>query len=280
MKKRPQRHAYLRRTWWKYLVLIAFTMLVLFPLFWILLQSLKGHFDTIAVPPKFLFKPTLENYRKVFATTGFLQSFLDSLIVALSSVGLCVLIGTPFGYVLARYRFAGRDDLGFFVLSTRMLPAIVVIVPFIRIFNFLHINDTYIGLILSHLLLNIALVVWMSRGYFDGIPREIEEAAWIDGTSQLGTFFRIVFPVAAPGIAATAILAFLFSWNELLFALTLTSFNVKTLPVFMGSAFVGYLAVNWGGLSAAGIVSIIPTIVFISLVQKNLVRGLTFGAIK
>jgi len=161
-----------------------------------------------------------------------------------------------------------------------MLPAIVVIVPFIRIFSFLNLIDTYFGVILSHIILNLALVVWMSRGFFEGIPRELEEAAWIDGSSYMGTFLRIVFPLAVPGIVATAILAFLFSWNELLFALTLTSFNVKTLPVFMASEFVGYLAVNWGGLSAAGVLAIIPTIVFIIIVQRHIVKGLTFGAIK
>jgi multiple sugar transport system permease protein len=272
--------SYAARTWWKYLLLSFMAALVLSPFLWIVLQSLKGHFDTIAVPPKILFVPTLDNYVKVFTSTGFLKAFLDSSVVAVGSVLLCLAVGTPFGYVLARYRFAGKDDIGFFILSTRMLPAIVVIVPFIRIFNFLHINDTYVGLILSHLLLNIALVVWMSRGFFDGVPREVEEAAAIDGTSQIGTFLRIVFPIAAPGIAATAILAFLFSWNELLFALTLTSFNIKTLPVFMASDFVGYLAVNWGALSAAGVIAIIPTTIFIMIVQKNLVRGLTFGAIK
>ena len=271
---------YASHTWWKYLVLSLLALLMLLPYLWIFLQSLKSYFDTIAVPPKFVFVPTLDNYIKVFTTTGFLRSFLDSLIVAFGSVLLCLLVGTPFGYVLTRYRFRGRDDIGFFILSTRMLPAIVVIVPFIRIFNFLHLNDTYIGLILSHLLLNLALVVWMTRGFFDGIPKEIEEAASIDGASQIGTFLRIVFPIAAPGIAATAILAFLFSWNELIFALTLTSFNLKTLPVFMASEFVGYLAVNWGALSAAGVIALIPTTIFIIIVQKNLVRGLTFGAIK
>ena len=268
------------RTWWKYLILCLFAAFILSPFLWIILQSLKNRLDTIAVPPKFMFAPSLENYVKVFGATGFVKSFLDSLIIAVGSVLLCLLVGAPFGYVLARYRFPGRDDIGFFILSTRMLPAIVVIVPFIRIFNFLHINDTYIGLILSHVLLNIALVVWMTRGFFDNIPKEIEEAAAIDGTTQIGTFLRIILPVAAPGIAATAILAFLFSWNELLFALTLTSFNIRTLPVFMASEFVGYLAVNWGGLSAAGVVAIIPTTIFIIIVQKNLVRGLTFGAIK
>ena len=265
---------------WKYILLSIISIVILFPLIWILLQSFKSYFDTIAVPPKLIFKPNLENYLSVIEATGFIKSFADSLIIALGSVTFCLIIGTPFGYVLARYKFRGRDDIGFFILSTRMLPAIVVIIPFIRIFSFLKLIDTYIGVILSHVLLNLALVVWMSRGFFDGIPKEIEEAAWIDGCSYLRTFIKIIFPLAAPGIIATSILAFLFSWNELLFALTLSSFRVKTLPVFMVSEFVGYLAVNWGGLSAAGFIAIIPTMIFISIVQKHIVRGLTFGAIK
>ena len=275
MSRKPAVHV-----WWKYIVLCVFAAAVLAPFLWIVLQSLKNHFDTIAVPPKLIFKPTLENYLKIFAMTGFLKAFLDSLIISSGSILLCLLVGAPFGYVLSRFRFRGRDDIGFFILSTRMLPAIVVIVPFIKIFHFLHINDTYFGLMLGHLILNIALVVWMTRGFFEGIPKEVEEAAAIDGSSEMATFVRIVLPIAAPGIVATAVLAFLFSWNELLFGLTLTSFNIRTLPVFMASNFVGYLAVNWGGLSAAGVLAIIPSIVFIIIVQKNLVRGLSFGAIK
>jgi multiple sugar transport system permease protein len=208
------------------------------------------------------------------------KSFFDSMVIAIGSVGICTAVGTPFGYVLARHEFRGKSDIGFFILSTRMLPAIVVIVPFVRLFRVLGLVDTYFGVILGHVIMNLALVVWMSKGFFDGIPREVEEAAWIDGCSYLGTFFRIVFPLALPGVVATALLALLFSWNELLFALTLSSFAVKTIPVFMASEFVGYLAVNWGGLSAAGVVAIIPTLIFIILVQKHIVRGLTLGAIK
>lgn len=265
---------------WKYILLSIITIIVLFPLIWILLQSFKSYFDTIAVPPKVIFNPTFDNYRSVLKTPGFFNSFKDSLIIATGSVLVCLIIGTPFGYVLARYKFRGRDDIGFFILSTRMLPPIVIIIPLVRIFSFLKIIDTHGGVILSHILLNLALVVWMSRGFFDGIPKEIEEASWIDGSSYIGTFIKIVFPLAAPGIAATAILAFLFSWNDLLFSLTLASFNVRTLPVFMASEFVGYLAVNWGGLSAAGVIVMIPTLVFIAIAQKSMVRGLTFGAIK
>jgi multiple sugar transport system permease protein len=269
----------IRKTW-KYILLIIIAIIILFPIIWILLQSLKSYFDTIAVPPKFIFRPTLINYLTVFKLEGFGKSFLDSLIIAFGSIVCCIIVGTPFGYVLARYDFRGRSDIGFFILSTRMLPAIVVIVPLIRIFSYLNLIDTYAGVIFSHIILNLALVVWMTRGFFDGIPREVEEAAWIDGCSQLKTLMRVVFPLTAPGIVATSILAFLFSWNELLFSLTLTSFKVKPLPVFMASQFVGWLAVDWGGLSAAGIIAIIPTIVFITIIQKHIVRGLTFGAIK
>lgn len=269
-----------RKTTWKYMVLVLISIIWLFPLLWIVLQSLKSYFDTIAVPPRFLFAPTLKNYIEVFGKTGFVKSFLDSMVIALCSVGICAAVGAPFGYVLARHDFRGKSDIGFFILSTRMLPAIVIIVPFVRLFRVLGLVDTYFGVILGHVILNLALVVWMTKGFFDGIPREVEEAAWIDGCSYLGAFVKIVFPLAVPGVVATAILAFLFSWNELLFALTLSSFAVKTIPVFMASEFVGYLAVNWGALSAAGVVAIVPTIVFIMIVQKHIVRGLTFGAIK
>ena len=264
----------------KHTVLIIMALIVLFPITWIILQSLKSYFDTIAVPPKILFSPVWKNYVDVLSRVGFFSSFRDSLVVALGSVGLALLIGTPFSYVLARFDFKGRDNIAFFVLSTRMMPPIVVIVPFIRIFHILNIADTHVGLILAHVLVNLALVVWMMRGFFSSIPREIEEAAIVDGCSQMGAFWSVTLPLSAPGLVATALLSFLFSWNEFLFALTLTSLKVKTLPVYMASEFVGYLAVQWGPLSASGVLVILPTLAFIIFIQKHLVRGLTFGALK
>jgi len=264
----------------KHSILIIICAVVLFPLIWIIMQSLKTYFDTIAVPPKVIFSPVLQNYRDVLNRPGFIFSFRDSLIVALGSVGLVLLIGTPCGYALARFKFRGREDIGFFLLSTRMMPPIVVIVPFIRIFHSLGIADTHLGLILGHILVNLALVVWLMRGFFTDVPREIEEAAMLDGCSQMSAFSRVILPLVVPGLVATALLSFLFSWNEFLFALTLTSIKVKTLPVYMASEFVGYLAVQWGPLSAAGILAILPTLIFIAVIQKHLVRGLTFGALK
>lgn len=264
----------------KHTILIIIAFMVLFPIAWIVLQSMKSYFDTIAVPPKILFSPVWKNYLDVLGRVGFLSSFRDSLIVALGSVGIALLIGTPFSYVLARFSFRGRDDIAFFVLSTRMMPPIVVIVPFIMIFHTLNLADTHVGLILAHILVNLALVVWMMRGFFSGIPRQIEEAAIVDGCSQMGAFWSVTLPLSVPGLVATALLSFLFSWNEFFFALTLTSLKVKTLPVYMASEFVGYLAVQWGPLSAGGVLAILPMLILIIFIQKHLVRGLTFGALK
>jgi len=264
----------------KHTILIIMAFMVLFPITWIVLQSFKSYFDTIAVPPKILFSPVWRNYIDVLGRVRFFSSFRDSLVIALGSVGLTLLIGTPFSYALTRFNFKGRDNIAFFVLSTRMMPPIVVIVPFIRIFHMLNIADTHLGLILAHVLVNLALVIWMMRGFFSSIPREIEEAAIVDGCSQMGAFWWVTLPLSAPGLVATAILAFLFSWNELLFALTLTSLKVKTLPVYMATEFVGYLAVQWGPLSASGVLAILPPLFFIIFIQKHLVRGLTFGALK
>jgi len=264
----------------KHTILVSIALIMLFPMIWIILQSFKSYFDVIAVPPKLIFSPVLENYINVFRKIDFFYSFRDSLIVALCSVGLTLLIGVPCGYALAKFNFKGKNNIGFFILSTKMMPPIVIIVPFVKIFHMLGMIDTYIGLILAHVLVNIALVVWMMRGFFVDIPREIEEAAMIDGCSEIKSFLIIDLPLSAPGLVATALLSFLFSWNEFFFALTLTNFKVRTLPLYMATEFVGHLAIKWGTLSAAGVLAIIPTLIFIIIIQRHLIRGLTFGALK
>lgn len=264
----------------KHIVLIITALLVLFPLLWILSQSFKSSFDAIASPPKFFFKPTVSNYINTIHREGFLDAFRDSLVVSLGSVLLTLVIGTPFGYALSRFSFRGKDNIAFFILSTRMLPPIVVIVPFVRIFSVLGLLDSYLGLIIASILVNLALVVWMTRAFFLGVPQEIEEAALIDGCTQLGALRRVVLPLISPGLVATTVLSFLFAWNEFIFALSLTSFRVRTLPVYMATEFVGYLATDWAELSAAGVLATLPGLVFIVAIQKYLVEGLTFGAIK
>lgn len=263
-----------------YAWVLAFLAIVLFPVVWIGLQSLKSYFDVIAVPPRFVFTPTLANYRSVLADTGFLRAALDSLVVSVGAVGLSLAIGVPFAYAISRFDFRGREDVAFFILSTRMLPAIVVIVPFVQIFNRIGLTDSYAGLILAHVLVCIALVVWVMRGFFNAIPIELDEAAIVDGASPLRTFFSIVLPLARPGLVSVASLSFLLSWNEFLFALSLTSFDVRTLPVFMATEFIGFLAVDWARLSAAGIMATLPIVIMVAVLQRHLVSGLSLGAVK
>lgn len=273
-----------RKTYWglvlKYFILILFLMVTLFPIFWMVTQSLKTISDATAIPPKLIFYPTLSNYKEVLMSSGFISSFKDSLLVGFGGVALALLIGTPFGYCLARFKYPGKEDVAFFVLSTRMMPPIVVIIPLLRVFSKLTMIDTHIGLIIANIMVNLALVVWLTRVFFASVPRELEEAATLDGCSYLGSFMRVTLPLAAPGLVVTAILSFLFCWNEFFFALTLTSFNVRTLPVYLATTFVGYYAVDWSLLSAAGILSILPPIVLLLIIQKHLVKGLTFGALR
>lgn len=263
----------------KYFILCIIAVFFLFPIFWILIQSFKTSIDTIAIPPKLVFSPTLENYSSVLSDINFFRSLKDSLIIALFSVFLTLIIGVPFAYALARFRFRGANQLGFFVLSTMILPPIVIIIPFSKIFNYLRLLDTYPGLILAHILVNLALVVWVMRSFFLRIPIEVEEAAIVDGCTRMQSFRKIVLPLSSSGLTAVTILSFIFSWNELMFALSLTSSAIKTLPVFIATGYVGFLATNWGGLSAAGIIAIIPTIILILCSRKYLVTGFSFGTV-
>jgi multiple sugar transport system permease protein len=264
----------------KHGAMIFICLIALFPILWILTQAFKSYFDTIAVPPRIFFKPVLDNFRQVLAKPGFLSSLKDSFILAFGSSALGLVLGTPCGYALARLTYRGAGSVGFFLLITRMVSPIVIIIPLNRVFQILGLIDTHIGLILAHTFINIGLVVWMMRGFFQDIPESLEEAARIDGCSNIQAFYKVALPVTAPGLAATTIFCFLFSWNELMMALTLASFQVRTSPVYIISEFVGYLAVEWGLLSAAGVLTVLPMLIFVVAIQKNLVRGLTMGAVK
>jgi multiple sugar transport system permease protein len=264
----------------KHAAMILICIGALSPILWIGTQAFKSYFDTIAVPPKIFFTPVLDNFRQVLAKPGFLASIRDSFIMAAGSSVLGLLLGTPCGYALARLRYRGSEGIGFFLLITRMVSPIVIIIPLNRAFQFFGLIDTHFGLILAHTFINIGLVVWMMRGFFQDIPDSLEEAARLDGCSNIQAFYKIALPTTAPGLAATTIFCFLFSWNELMMALTLTSLQVRTSPVFVISEFVGYLAVEWGLLSAAGILIVLPMLIFVVAIQKNLVRGLTMGAVK
>jgi len=254
-------------------------LLAVFPIVWMILTSFKTEVDAIAMPPKWLFYPTLQNYLEAMVETGFSRYFLNSVIVACASILIVLAVGIPAAYSLARFNFKGKRDLAFWILSTRMAPPITFLIPFFIMFRSLGLIDTRLGLIILHITINLALVIWMMRGFFQEIPVEIEEAALVDGCNRVQVLLRIALPISVTGIASTAILSFIFSWNELMFAIVLTSNIAKTAPAGIYN-FIGYQEVRWGELCAASVIVLVPVFIFIVLVQKHLIRGLTFGAMK
>ena len=262
-----------------YAVLILFSIWILLPLVWAVTLSLKAPKDIVAIPNQFIFSPTLENYIEVVQKGDFMQQFKTSLIVGVCSTVLALAIGVPAAYTLSRYRFRGNADLQFWVLSTRMAPAVAVLIPYFLVFQKLRLIDTYPAIIIMHLTVNLVLVIWLMKGFFSDIPEELSEVALVDGCTHWGALFRVNLPLAKGGIVCAAILSFIFSWNELMFSLILSGSSVKTAPVGVMN-FIGFEKVAWGPLMAATIVLLVPIVVFVSLVQRELVRGLTFGAVK
>jgi multiple sugar transport system permease protein len=261
-----------------YVVIGLFMIWTLFPVFWIFLTSLKTQAEVNAMPPLFIFKPTLENYVQVF-TGKAMGALKNSLIISTSTVVLGILLGLPAAYVMARARFRGRQQVSFYILSMRMAPAFAFLVPYYLTFRLLGLLDSFVALIIIDLTFVLPFAIWMLDSVISDLPIEIEEAALMDGCSRAGIIGRIVLPLCAPSIAATAILSFIFSWNEFFFANFLTGTKTQTVTVMLTSL-VGLMGVNWVQMSAAGIVAIVPTIVLALLAQRYLVRGLTLGAVK
>jgi multiple sugar transport system permease protein len=262
-----------------YVALAIFFIWVVLPIAWAATLSLKTAGDIVRIPTSLLFRPTLENYAKILHTGEFVQEFGNSLIIGFFSTLLSLVIGIPAAYTLQRFRFAGRDRLDFWILSTRMAPPVAVLVPYFLVFQKLGLTDTRLAIIIMHLSINLVLVVWLMKSFFAEVPEELSEAALVDGCTYWGAFFRINLPLALGGAAATAILALMFSWNELMFALILSGSKAKTAPVGVLN-FIGFEQVAWGPLMAASIVMMVPIVAFAISVQRALVRGLTFGAVK
>ena len=267
----------------KKIIFIVITVVVfafiLFPPVMLFLTSIKTEMDALSFPPKWIFTPTSNNYTDIFHTSPFFKYIRNSVIVAAMNTAASIGLGSLAAYSLARFKFRGSDNLAFWILSIRMMPPVAAIIPLYIIMKNLHLLDTPWCLVVVYLTFNLPFVVWMMKGFFEDVPREIEEGALIDGCSDFEVFRKVALPLAAPGLAATAILVFIFSWNEFLFALILTGTKAVTLPV----GIIGYMketGINWGYMTAGGMLALIPVIVFTILVQKHLVKGLTLGALK
>jgi multiple sugar transport system permease protein len=267
----------------KYLVALLVLGVALAPVYWMLTISFKHEVDQFAVPPKwFSFSPTLDHYADAFLGRSFGQYLVNSLIVAVGSTACALVLGTLAAYSLARFRLPHKLDqkLALWILSTRMMPAIVTVVPLFLIMRDLRLVNTRLSLVIVYTVFNLPFVVWMMRGFFAEVPRDLEEAAMVDGDSRLGAFRRVVLPLVTPGLAATAIFCLIISWNEFLFALVLTQTDeAMTLPVGIAGRVTQY-GIQWGAMSAAAIVAIVPILAFALAVQKYLVRGLSLGAVK
>ncbi len=269
---------------WLVYALIAFAIVyTVFPVLWLLVNSFKTRLDMFAMPPIYLVdNPTLYNYVQTFVERPFVQYMYNSLVVAVLTTILSLAIGTIAGYSLARFRYPGNTKfhLSFWILSTRMMPPIVTIIPLYILFGFLDLLNTKTALVISYTGFNLPFVVWMMRSYFAEIPADLEESAMVDGDTRLGAFWRVILPLARPGLAATSIFCFILSWNELLFALIITeTTSSNTLPIGIAGRITQY-KVEWGEISATGFAAYVPIIIFAFIVQRHLVRGLSFGAVK
>lgn len=267
----------------KKIVFVLITVIIfgfiLFPPIVLFLTSIKTELDALSFPPKWIFQPTLQNYVDIFKTSPLIRFLLNSIIVASTNTVLSLGLGSLTAYGLARFKFRGSENLSFWILSIRMMPPVATIIPIYIIMKKVRLLDTPWALIIIYLSFNLPFVVWMMKGFFEDIPRAIEESALIDGCSEFAVFRKIALPLVAPGLAATAVLIFIFSWNEFLFALILTGTRAVTLPVGI-IGFMKETGINWGYMAAGGMLALVPVVIFTILVQKHLIKGLTMGALK
>lgn len=259
-------------------VALGITLAFMFPLVWVILASLKTRLEIFVLPPKWIFLPTLQNYRDIL-NSDFMYQLRNSLLVAAISTGVSLVFGSLTAYGFSRYPVRGSDNILFWILSLRMLPPIAVVIPFYLLFRSLGLLDTTLALVLVYCIFNISFSIWVLKGFFDEIPVELEEAAKLDGYSPAQVFFRVSLPLVRPGLATTAIFCLIQSLNEFLVALTLTTRKAVTAPVGLAKLQT-FLGTDWGRISAAAVIFMIPVVVFTIFVRNELIRGMSFGRMR
>ncbi len=262
-----------------YLAIAAVVLFFFFPVFWELLVSFKAPQEVLSERPSFLFTPTLANWARLLSS-GILHNFANSLIVVAGSTFLACLLGALAGYALARGRMKSRRGLAMEFLTLRMLPPVAMIVPIFVLFQQLKLLNTYLGLILMYTTANLPLSVWLMMGFFEGIPKEIAEAATVDGCGRLRIWGQVELPLALPGVITTAIFCVIFSWNEYLFGVILTRIETATLTVETAREVLQRTGINWSSLASLSVFTVLVPLIFALSIQKKLVRGLTMGAVK
>lgn len=271
---------------------LALTLVVIFfmfPIFWIFLMSFQTNETILAIPPSVVFSPTLSNYAalitgKLQTAAGtldiaFMSNLGNSIFLSVASVAVALVLGVPAAYAFARHKFKGSEDIAFTLLSFRFAPPLLVLLPLTQYFQWLGLSNTYFGLIWVYQLICLPLILWIARGYFEDISADVEYAYRIAGHSWFATFRKIALPLAGPGIAAAGLLAFIFAWNNFVFALVLASADKQ--PVTVGAlAFVTSSGIQYGQIAAAIVLSVTPTLALALYAQRYLVEGLSLGAVK
>jgi len=270
------------RAWLLYFAAALFVGFALFPLYMMFTTSIKTDQETFAWPPVWVFTPTFNSYYNalfLFGGRSVDHYLLNSVFVTLASSALAVFLGAMAAYGLARFRFRGNRDIAFFILSTRFAPPVGFIVPIYLMVQRSGLLDNQLALVIIYTSMNLSFVTWVLRGFFLDIPIEIEEAALVDGYSRWQIFLRVALPLVRPGLAATAILSVIFSWNEFLFASIVAPGNAATLPVYL-AGFSASMNIDWAEYMAVGTMAVLPIMIFTLVLQRHLVRGLTFGAVR
>ncbi len=277
-----------RKTWhrllrgfWTYFALLWLVVYCLFPLAWMISTSLKPTEDTYVIPPLWIpTHPTLHSYRMILGIQNFPRYFLNSGIVSLSTTVLAMLFAGFAGYGFARFRFRGSRVLMIFTLMTQMFPGILLVIPYFSLMSATGLLNTYPALVIAYTSFSLPFCTWMLKGFFDSIPAELDEAAMIDGCSRTSAFLRVILPLSAPGLVATAIFSFLVAWNEFLFAVVLTSTPDMYLVTVGIASNIGQFRIQWNDLMAASVLATLPTIILYAFLERYLVQGLTAGAVK
>lgn len=258
---------------------IAFMCIVaIFPLIWMVSISLRARVY-VYDPSVWFFRPTLESYIAVFTQRNLVRYLINSTVISAATTVLSMVVGTAAAYGFSRFKFRCNAIFLFILLGIRMIPSIAIVIPMFVLASFLRVLDTWGLLIVTYMIFNVPFTVWMMKGFFDEIPKELEEAAMVDGCTHLQSLYRIILPVVRPGLVATAIFCVINSWNEFVYALFLTSINSVTTPTIV-QMFLSAVGTIWGEMSAVGTIAIIPVLIFAMIVQKHMIRGLSFGAVK
>lgn len=264
-----------------YIPLFLILAFAVFPFLWIIMTSIKTEAEISSPVIHYIpLKATLENYKDLVGRTNFGKQFVNSLIVSGGATLLSLLLGISASYSFARFRFRGANECKQLLLATQMFPKVLLIIPLFEIMNAVGLLNTHLSLIIAYTTFSLPFVIWMLIGFFQSIPKELDEAAMIDGCSRPGALLKVILPLSAQGMIATGIYAFINAWHELLFAVMFTSTaDLQTLPVGLNS-FIGEYSIAWGMLTAAGVATSIPTILLFMFLQKYLVQGMTAGSVK